>query len=245
MNNYWLDYFSKAPIVLTRDEHTANMLRVKDIDAQFGGCLTLLFNDLFLRPDTFEDYRLETRKPETERNDLSVVMPADLPEALVHDFPARVAYSLLWLTLIAGAREVNSQRLHVLLPAHSFGVALEPPLVPESGNWPTGSINRLTGFEALIGQDEGLQAGELFSEEEVYRRVQKTASWIEKWAGQSRNSNFPIPLQEPQEILPDLLSHLGIPEPEVAEQAYLRARTYFLRVFRNNNPGLSFQPSWL
>ena len=129
--SHWFDYFKNSEAVITRDIATRDKLREKGIAAEFGGCFSLFsarsisFPAIADVPYTFctEDNQLYDLA-QSGHSTIIYSSPIWLPMISRLDIKARFSVCLFWLWLINNAKNIYTNRLHVALPAISYGTNL-------------------------------------------------------------------------------------------------------------------------
>jgi len=82
--------------------------------------------------------------------------PNRMPYSVCLNIAARISFALAWLAFIAEAKFVVTDRIHTAFPAISFDGNVNFPGLNQT-QLPTGSSNRLSGFEALLNLARSLQ----------------------------------------------------------------------------------------
>ena len=186
----WLEYLRISPFIVARDLYTRELINGLGIDAEFGGCPTLLLSNFFLTTPCSFDYQVctELHYIETAKQDMKHCFyfnPCNVPRSISYSLPARMAYALCWLKLIAGASTVITDRIHAAFPAISFGVkTIFPHHKGEVNHLPTGGISRISGYGHLLGLG-GIDAASRIDacNSEIEMLTETTLNRLYSWMG--------------------------------------------------------------
>lgn len=149
----WLSYLREQPRVGCRDRFTTRVLTEAGVDAYWSGCLTLFLGQaLNVMPRERRGIIFVDVPPEAERAIPREIVARALrlstfpPPGIVHKPLERWAALGRLADILASAELVVTRRLHVALPAASFGT----PVVV----FPDGAISqarrRFSGYESVL-----------------------------------------------------------------------------------------------
>lgn len=185
LNRLWLEYFSNSEFCLTRDLHTLNLLKSKNIEAKFGGCLTLLLNKFFTKVEQCE-FNLHTEYDYfIENGDENSIFfnPHCFTWQFIYSLPVRIGLTLMWMALISSAKKIFTKRLHTALPCFSFnGFDNQYFEFLSFNNLPTGNSSRLSGYENLLKlkKNSDSKGNKLISTSDVIIAVNNSFELISK-----------------------------------------------------------------
>jgi len=190
----WKDFFANCQHVYTRDLYTLELMRSAGIKAKFSGCLTMLYGDLF-NGASDQGYILCTeRKYLNKLKGHRVIYhdPTNTPRYIQFNTAMRIAFTLAWISVIANASMVVSDRLHTLMPAVSLGKRVIFPNI-EGQSQPTGPICRFSGLKEIFMPRKALEnrlALKNILENYMYKAMEEIGIFRE--LGELRSSSSPI-----------------------------------------------------